>query len=58
VRNLAGGEVEALFSGSAETVDAMLAACRHGPRPARVDAVQIVETTEIASGPFSLRYDS
>ena len=57
VRNLAGGEVEALFSGSADTVDAMLAACRRGPQLARVDDVKVIETTEAAGGPFSVRYD-
>jgi acylphosphatase len=56
-RNLASGEVEALFSGSPEAVDAMLAACRRGPQLARVDAVKTVETTEVASGRFSVRYD-
>jgi acylphosphatase len=57
VRNLASGEVEALFSGPAETVDAMVGACRRGPRLARVDDVKIAETTEAPSGPFSVRYD-
>jgi acylphosphatase len=57
VRNLASGEVEALFSGSAEAVEAMLAACRRGPQLARVNDIEIAETTEAASGPFSVRYD-
>ena len=39
VRNLATREVEALFCGPAEAVDAMLAACRRGPQLARVDDV-------------------
>lgn len=55
VRNLASGEVEALFSGSPEAVAAMLAACRRGPQIARVSEVTIVETTEAAIGPFSVR---
>jgi acylphosphatase len=57
VRNLASGEVEALFSGSAEAVEAMLAACRRGPQLARVNDIEIAETTEAASAPFSVRYD-
>jgi len=57
VRNLASGEVEALFSGSPRAIESMLAACRRGPQLARVDEVKIVETTEAASGPFSVRYD-
>ena len=57
VRNLATREVEALFCGPAEAVDAMLAACRRGPQLARVDDVKVVETAEAATGPFSVRYD-
>jgi acylphosphatase len=57
VRNLASGEVEALLSGSAEAVEAMVAACRRGPQLARVSDVKITETTETASGPFAIRYD-
>lgn len=57
VSNLASGDVEALFSGPAGAVDAMLAACRRGPQLARVDDVKVVETTETASGPFSVRDD-
>jgi len=37
VRNLRDGSVEALFSGPAEAVDDMVAACRRGPPAARVD---------------------
>jgi acylphosphatase len=55
VRNLATGEVEALFSGPADVVDAMLAACRRGPRLARVDNVS-VSPAEPASGEFSVKY--
>jgi acylphosphatase len=39
VRNRGDGTVEALFAGEAETVDAMIAACRRGPLGARVDAL-------------------
>ena len=55
VRNLANGDVEAVFSGPAEAVDAMLAACREGPRLARVEKVEIVGEAESASGPFTIR---
>jgi acylphosphatase len=57
VRNLPGGEVEALFSGPPEAVDKMLAAARRGPQLSRVDDVKIVEAAEPVSGPFSVRYD-
>jgi acylphosphatase len=40
VRNRRDGSVEALFAGPAETVTAMIAACRRGPSSARVEAVQ------------------
>ena len=40
VRNRRDGSVEALFSGPAEAVGAMIAACRRGPSSARVEALQ------------------
>jgi acylphosphatase len=43
VRNRRDGTVEAIFSGPAEAVEAMIAACRQGPRGARVDAVDVEE---------------
>jgi acylphosphatase len=39
VRNLGDGRVEALFSGPADAVAAMVERCRRGPSSARVDAV-------------------
>ncbi|ETR77111.1 acylphosphatase [Afipia sp. P52-10] len=56
VRNLSTGEVEAVFSGPAETVERMLAACRRGPPLAQVDAVAIVGPAEPVTGPFSVRF--
>jgi len=41
VRNRRDGSVEAVFSGPAADVDAMLAAVRDGPPAARVDAVEV-----------------
>jgi acylphosphatase len=40
VRNRRDGSVEAVFSGSADAVAGMIAACRRGPSSARVEAVQ------------------
>jgi acylphosphatase len=57
VRNLANGDVEAVFSGPAEAIDAMLAACREGPRHARVDKVEVLGPAELALGPFTIRDD-
>ena len=47
VRNRTDGTVEALFAGPSEAVEAMLAACRHGPPKARVTHI----TTEVAEAP-------
>ena len=52
VRNCENGDVEALFSGSQESVQAMLALCREGPRHARVERVEIVGPAATAVGPF------
>ena len=40
VRNRRDGSVEAVFSGPAEAVTAMIEACRRGPSSARVEALQ------------------
>jgi acylphosphatase len=50
VRNRRDGTVEALFSGPAETVADMIAACRRGPPGARVNDIQEREgrTDELA----------
>lgn len=55
VRNLPAGEVEAVFSGPAETVESMLAACRRGPPLARVEAVIVVGPSEPVTGAFAVR---
>lgn len=57
VRNLANGDVEATFSGPAESVRTMLAECREGPRLARVTKVEVVEEARLATGPFTIRHD-
>jgi acylphosphatase len=49
VRNRRDGSVEALFSGKAEVVDTMIAACRQGPSRAQVSNVR-VETAEPFQG--------
>ena len=42
-RNRRDGSVEAVFAGPPEAVEAMLKACRQGPRGSRVDAVEVRE---------------
>ena len=41
VRNLPDGRVEALAEGEKESVDALVAWLRHGPRLARVDEMKV-----------------
>ncbi|HEV2558867.1 MAG TPA: acylphosphatase [Microvirga sp.] len=47
VRNRRDGTVEAVVSGPAPAVDAMLAACRQGPASARVERVETDEATGV-----------
>lgn len=54
VRNRRTGEVEAVFSGPAEAVDAMLAACRVGPSGARVTGIQTLGHPPVVTGPFEV----
>jgi acylphosphatase len=46
VRNRRDGSVEAVFSGEAGAVDAMVAACRQGPRAASVTHIEIEPTAD------------
>lgn len=55
VRNLSDGRVEALFHGPAETVEAMIAACRQGPPAARVREVQTEISADIPGPGFHQR---
>ncbi|MGO8800589.1 MAG: acylphosphatase [Roseiarcus sp.] len=45
VRNRRDGSVEALFSGEATAVEAMIAACRSGPRMAAVENVTVKDAS-------------
>ena len=53
VRNRRDGSVEALISGDAIAVEAMIAWARRGPPGARVTSVE-VEAAPAASGPFEI----
>jgi acylphosphatase len=57
VFNRRDGAVEAVFSGSAEAVEAMLAACRDGPPHARVERVEVIGEAKRASGAFTIEAD-
>ena len=41
VRNLPDGSVEAAFEGGDDAVESMVDWCRHGPRGARVDDLEV-----------------
>ena len=51
VRNRLNGDVEALFAGPPDAVEALCAACWRGPPHARVDKVEVVEANPAALGP-------
>ncbi len=55
VRNRPDRTVEALFSGPAEAVDALLAACRRGPFAARVDGIEVTQAEPEESAGFEIR---
>jgi acylphosphatase len=48
VRNRSNGDVEAVFFGSKEAVDALCAACWRGPPFAQVNRVAVIETDQSA----------
>jgi len=52
VRNCEDGDVEAVFSGPPDAVSAMLAACKSGPRHARVDRVELLGAVAPPVGRF------
>ena len=55
VRNRRDGTVEAVVSGPADAVEAMIAACRRGPPAARVAAVEVAEDDDEGSAGFTAR---
>ena len=48
VRNRSNGDVEAVFAGPAEAIEALCASCWRGPSLARVDRVEVVEADAAA----------
>lgn len=57
VRNRADGTVEAVFEGTADAVESMVAWCATGPRGAKVDQVEVAwdEAEPAGTGEFSVR---
>jgi len=55
VGNRSEGSVEALFEGDEDDVDAMIAFCRHGPRGAEVEGVEVSEEQPEGLSGFEVR---
>jgi acylphosphatase len=55
VRNLAGGEVEAVFEGDAAAVEALVEFCRRGPRGSEVTGVDVDELPPADRTGFQVR---
>jgi acylphosphatase len=53
VRNRLNGDVEALFSGPPDAVEALCVACWRGPAQARVEKVEVVEADPASLGPIA-----
>jgi acylphosphatase len=52
VRNRSNGDVEALFAGDPDAVEALCAACWRGPAHARVDNVEVTQASAAALAEF------
>jgi acylphosphatase len=55
VRNLPGGEVEAVFEGDADAVEALVEYCRRGPRGADVAGVDVDDVPPAGLTAFDAR---
>jgi len=55
VRNLSDGRVEAVFSGEASVVDAVVEACRRGPAGAHVHELKLEPYAGPLDGRFTVR---
>jgi acylphosphatase len=55
VRNLRSGEVEAVFEGEPDDVEALVEFCRHGPRGAEVTGVDVRDAAPAGRPGFDVR---
>jgi acylphosphatase len=55
VRNLPGGEVEAVFEGDPDAVEALVEFCRRGPRGAEVTGVDVRDAQPVGRAGFDVR---
>lgn len=56
IRNVAGGDVEAVFEGTDSAVEQMLTWCREGPPLARVDRVGSVDEAPTGGSGFRITH--
>jgi acylphosphatase len=56
VRNLPDGRVEAVFEGSDDAVDRLVAWCREGPERAEVETVEVTDEAPQGLEGFEVRY--
>lgn len=55
VRNLHSGDVEAVFEGEDSAVQHMINWCKHGPPAARVEHIEVNETTPVGEKSFEVQ---
>jgi acylphosphatase len=55
VRNRSDGSVEMLLAGDESVVNRMIERCRDGPPTARVDQIDVEESTDVAPAGFETR---
>ena len=55
IRNRLDGEVEGLFVGSDEAVEALIAVCREGPPGALVAEVRVEDATGVTPAGFAIK---
>jgi acylphosphatase len=54
IRNVAGGDVEAVFEGTGSAVEQMVRWCREGPPLARVGRIEVVDETPTGESGFRI----
>lgn len=55
IRNRLDGDVEGLFVGPEEAVDALVEVCREGPKPALIDEIKIEPAQGVTPARFEIK---
>ncbi|MEE8294393.1 MAG: acylphosphatase [Sphingomonadales bacterium] len=55
IRNRLDGDVEGLFVGPEEAVDALVEVCREGPKPALIDEIKIEPAQGVVPANFQIK---